>query len=150
MKAKEKKVVWLSEVMIKDWASQVTSIEALLKCRETIRKMLTDKTDAVFLDDDNLTGYAGRILVEEVYTWYNSHPNKGLYITSNEPVSFLKSYMDLKLDKSYDCVPFAGYASPQTLNTVIKDTLTGASLRRTTTFDRQMLPIRTRPTHTTQ
>ena len=136
--SKGKNVVWISEVMVKGWTNQASTMEELEQCRTDIRKSLNGAPDAVILDDDNLAGYAGKVLLEEIYSWFVSNPGKGLYITSNEALSFEPLY-GLRLDQSYDCVPFPGYDSPQYVNTIRRIGLDGTSLRKTE-FDRASLP----------
>jgi len=137
--SKGKKVVWISEVMVKGWTETASSMEELEQCHADIRKFLNESTDAVVLDDDNLAGYAGKVLLEEIYSWFVLNPGRGLYITSNEELSFDTLY-GIRLDESYDCVPFPGYHSPQYVNTILRTELNGASLRKTR-FDRALLPV---------
>ena len=139
LESKGKKVVWISEVMVKGWTEKASSMAELEQCRTDMRKFLNGSTDAVVLDDDNLAGYAGKVLLEEIYSWFVSNPGRGLYITSNEELSFDTLY-GLRLDQSYDCVPFPGYDSPQYVNTILRTGLNGASLRKTG-FDRGLLPV---------
>lgn len=122
-----KKVTWISEVMVKGWADKVQSIEELDNCGLAIDALLAENPDAVFLDDDNLSGFSGNLLLEKIYAWYAKNPGKGLYITSNEPVSFKKCYGH-KLD-GYQPPPFTHYDSPQYLNWQVRENLGGSSLR---------------------
>ena len=139
LESKGKKVVWVSEVMVKSWTEKANSIAEVEQCRTDIRKLLNGSTDAMVLDDDNLAGYAGKVLLEESYSWFISNPGRGLFITSNEELSFDTLY-GLRLDQSYDCVPFPGYDSPQYINTILRSGLNGTSLRKTG-FDRALLPV---------
>ena len=100
--------------------------------------MLSDKTDVVFLDDNNPSEFQWQSFIEKVFTWYSTNPNKGLYITSNEDIDFKQLY-GWKLDQTYHCVPFAGYDSTQILNTIIRTKLSGESLR-TAEFNHKSLP----------
>lgn len=127
--ASNKKVVWISEVTVKGWATGAKSMEDLDKCSHQIDEMLADNPDAVFLDDDNLGGYSGQILLEKIYAWYVSHPNKGLYVSSNSAVTFENCY-GLKLDQTYHYPPYCEYDSPQYLQQVHIEGLTGLSLRQ--------------------
>ena len=95
-----KHVIWISEVMVRGWMDKAESMKELEACRDEIRKLLASKPDAVFLDDDNLVGYSGRVLLEEIYRWYATTPGTGLFITSNEPVTFKDCY-GLQLDQKY-------------------------------------------------
>ena len=126
--ARGKKVVWISEVVMNGWSEQAKSMEELAKTGLEIDKLLSSKPDAIFLDDDNLTGYSGRLLLEKIYMWYVTHPGKGLYITSNEPIRFEHCY-GLKIDGKYTYPPFCDYASSQYLNRQYKTDLNGLSLR---------------------
>ena len=121
------------------WTDKATSMEEFEQCRADIKELLNASTDAVVLDDDNLAGYAGKVLLEEIYSWFVLNQGKGLYITSNEEISFDRLY-GLRLDRSYDCVPFTGYDSAQYLNTIQRTGLEGASLRKTG-FDCASLPV---------
>lgn len=123
-----KRVVWISEVMVRGWADKATTTDELESCQTEVRRLLAANPDSVFLDDDNLVGYAGRVLLEEIYTWYTNTPGKGLFITSNEAVN-LQQCFGLKLDKSYHFPPFVGYMSPQYLNTIRRTDLVGPSRR---------------------
>lgn len=122
-----KKVTWISEVMVKGWADRVQSIEELDNCGLAIDALLAENPDAVFLDDDNLSGFSGNLLLEKIYSWYAKNQGKGLYITSNEPVSFKRCYGH-KLD-GYQLPPFTHYDSPQYLNWQARENLGGNSLR---------------------
>lgn len=123
-----KKVIWISEVTVNGWANKAESLEELTECKNQIQLLLATNPDAVFLDDDNLTGYSGEVLLEEIYTWYVCQSGKGLFITSNEPVSFAKCY-GLKLDGKYHFPPFPGYTSEQFGNIIISQGLIGESHR---------------------
>ncbi|HEL9716989.1 TPA: ATP-binding protein [Legionella pneumophila] len=123
-----KKVVWISEVMVNGWADQAKSITDLNNCGLEIDKLLSSDPDVVFLDDDNLAGFSGNLLLEKIYSWYVSNPGKGLFITSNEPIRFKDCY-GYKLDRKYYYPPFNDYNSPQYLNWQHKSDLAGMSLR---------------------
>jgi hypothetical protein len=126
--AKEKKAVWVSEVMVNGWADQAKSMADLDKCGSEIDKLLATDPDVIFLDDDNLAGFSGNLLLEKIYSWYVQHSGKGLFITSNEPISFKNCYGH-KLDGQYDYPPFTHYHSSQYLNWHQKTDLAGESLR---------------------
>lgn len=126
--ARGKKVVWISEVMVNGWADQAKSIADIAKCGLEIDNLLAKNPDAVFLDDDNLTGFSGQLLLEKMYSWYIKHPGKGLFITSNEPICFENCYGH-KLDDQFHYPPFTPYNSPQYLNWQHKSDLGGESLR---------------------
>ena len=126
--SRQKSVIWISEVMVRGWADKAKSMEEVGACRDKIKELLATNPDAIFLDDDNLVGYAGRVLLEEIYRWYASTSGKGLFITSNEPVSFKDCY-GLQLDKKYLFPPFPGYTSFQYTNTILRSALTGQSMR---------------------
>lgn len=126
--AKGKKIVWISEVMVNRWAQQATSIAELDNCRVEIDKLLASNPDAVFLDDDNLHGFSGNLLLEKIYSWYVNNPGKGLFITSNEPIQFKDCY-GYNLDGKYHYPPFSEYCSSQYLNWQYKTDLAGMSLR---------------------
>lgn len=128
-----KKIGWISEVTVSGWAQACDSIEAVLNLKKKIAESLTPDIEVVFLDDDNLTGYAGTVLLAEVYRWYCTYPNKGLYITSNETISFKDCY-GIQLNMSYDYPPFPGYHSPQYTNMHVFDQLIAPSLRPTPTM----------------
>jgi hypothetical protein len=127
--ANGKKVVWISEVMVNRWADQASSMADLANCAVEIDKLLASNPDAIFLDDDNLTGFSGNLLLEKIYAWYVEHLGKGLFITSNEPICFKKCY-GYELDRQYHYPPFSPYHSSQYLNWQYKMDLTGESLRR--------------------
>jgi hypothetical protein len=126
--ARGKKVIWISEVMVKGWASRAKSMAELSKCEDKIDALLSSKPDAVFLDDDNLAGFSGRLLLEKMYQWYVTNPGKGLFITSNEPVIFTDCY-GYRLDRSYQFPPFSDYTSSAYINWCQKTGLSGKSLR---------------------
>jgi DNA replication protein DnaC len=126
--ARGKKVVWISEVMVHEWADQAESIADLANCGLKIDNLLATDPDVVFLDDDNLAGFSGNLLLEKIYSWYVNNPGKGLFITSNEPIQF-KSCYGYKLDGKYYYPPFNDYNSPQYLNWHHKTDLAGGSLR---------------------
>lgn len=126
--AKGKKVVWISEVMVNGWADKAKSLSDLDNCGLEIDSLLATNPDAVFLDDDNLAGFSGNLLLEKIYSWYVSHPGKGLFITSNEPICFKNCY-GYKLDGQYYYPPFSPYISTQYLNWHYKADLAGESLR---------------------
>jgi hypothetical protein len=123
-----KKVVWISEVMVNGWADQAKTMADLDNCALEIDCLLATNPDALFLDDDNLAGFSGNLLLEKIYAWYVSHPGKGLFITSNESICFTKCY-GLKLDGRYHYPPFSSYDSAQYLNWLHKTGLAGNSLR---------------------
>ena len=126
--ARGKKVVWISEVMVNGWADQAKSIADLDNCGLEIDKLLATDPDVVFLDDDNLAGFSGKLLLEKIYSWFVINPGKGLFITSNEPIRFKDCY-GYKLDGKYYYPPFNDYNSPQYLNWQHKADLAGVSLR---------------------
>ncbi len=123
-----KKVAWISEVMVHGWAAQAESIADLDKCGLEIDNLLATNPDVVFLDDDNLAGFNGQLLLEKLYSWYVENPGKGLLITSNEPIQFKNCY-GYKLDGQYHYPPFSDYHSAQYLNWQHKTDLSGESLR---------------------
>lgn len=126
--ARGKSVVWISEVMVNGWADQAKSIADLDDCEREIDILLAKDPDAVFLDDDNLAGFSGNLLLEKIYSWYVNNPGKGLFITSNEPIGFQNCY-GYKLDRKYYYPPFNDYNSSQYINWQCKTDLAGASLR---------------------
>ena len=126
--ARGKKIAWISEVMVNGWTDQAKSIEDLNNCSLEIDKLLATKPDVVFLDDDNLAGFSGNLLLEKIYSWYVKNTGKGLFITSNEPISFKNCY-GYKLDRRYYYPPFSDYHSYQYLNWQFKTDLAGESLR---------------------
>jgi hypothetical protein len=126
--ARGKKVVWISEVMVTGWADQAKSIADLDNCGLAIDKLLATDPDAIFLDDDNLAGFSGNLLLEKIYSWYVEQAGKGLFITSNEPICFDKCY-GYKLDGQYHYPPFCHYNSSQYINWQHKTDLNGKSLR---------------------
>lgn len=123
-----KNVVWISGVMVNGWTDQAKSLADLENCRLKIDKLLASDPDVVFLDDDNLAGFSGNLLLEKIYSWYVSHPGKWLFITSNEPIRFKDCY-GYKLDRKYYYPPFNDYSSAQYLNWRHKADLAGISLR---------------------
>ncbi|HAU1718488.1 TPA: hypothetical protein JBI80_14065 [Legionella pneumophila] len=123
-----KKVLWISEVMVNGWADQAKSISDLDNCGLEIDNLLATDPDVVFLDDDNLAGFSGNLLLEKIYSWYVNNPGKGLFITSNEPIRFNHCYGH-KLDGKYYYPPFNDYYSSQYLNWQHKADLAGESLR---------------------
>lgn len=126
--ARGKKVVWISEVMVHGWADAAKSIADLDNCGLEIDKLLASDPDVVFLDDDNLAGFSGKLLLEKIYSWFVSNPGKGLFITSNEPIRFKDCY-GYKLDRKYYYPPFNDYSSPQYLNWQYKTDVAGIGLR---------------------
>jgi len=126
--ARGKTVVWISEVVVNGWAQQAKSLAELANCEQEIDKLLASDPHVVFLDDDNLAGFSGNLLLEKIYSWFVSNPGKGLFITSNEPIGFRDCY-GYKLDGQYHYPPFNDYASPQYLNWQQKEGLAGMSLR---------------------
>ncbi|KGP63581.1 hypothetical protein EP47_05540 [Legionella norrlandica] len=126
--ARGKKVLWISEVMVNGWADQAKSISDLDNCGLEIDNLLATNPDVVFLDDDNLAGFSGNLLLEKIYSWYVNNPGKGLFITSNEPIRFKNCY-GYKLDEKYYYPPFNDYNSSQYLNWHYKEDLAGESLR---------------------
>jgi len=129
-----KKLVWISELTVKGWTEKVESMGELEQCRAELKNMLANNPDAVFLDDDNLAGFSGIVLLEEIYAWYVSHPGKGLYITSNNSIKFTKCY-GWKIDGNYHYPPFPGYVSEVYQNTIARRELDGQSLRPAPVFD---------------
>lgn len=126
--ARGRTVVWISEVMVKGWAEHAKSIADLNNCGLEIDKLLASGPDVVFLDDDNLAGFSGNLLLEKIYSWFVSNPGKGLFITSNEAIRFKDCY-GFKLDRKYYYPPFNDYSSPQYINWQYKENLVGMSLR---------------------
>lgn len=126
--ARGKKVVWISEVMVSGWAAQAKSIKDLDNCELEIDKLISSNPDVVFLDDDNLAGFSGNLLLEKIYFWFVINPGKGLFITSNEPIRFQDCYR-YKSDNNYYFPPFNDYTSPEYINWQLKADLTGVSLR---------------------
>jgi hypothetical protein len=124
-----KKVIWISEVMINGWTNNMTSMEEVLKIAENIRKLLVEDIDAVILDDDNLTGYCGKVVLEEVLKWYSEKPSRGLFITSNEPIILNKCY-GFQLDQTYHLPPFINYDEPAYQNTITLMEFKGISQRK--------------------
>lgn len=122
-------VVWLSEVALRAGMDKMT-FDQIGQCRQDLQAQLANNIDAVFLDDNNLTGYAGSMLLEEVYDWYCRNPAKGLFISSNEEISFEELYRRSFLDTRYNFPPFPGYYSPQHANTYIQSRLQAPSLRQ--------------------
>jgi DNA replication protein DnaC len=128
-----KKVLWIAEVTVKGWADKATDMTDLSICQKKIRSLLDEGPDVVFLDDDNITGYAGKILLESIYLWYVTHPGKGLLITSNVAVNFKKCY-GLELSGQMIPAPFLNYTSKQYENMIVLSALMGSSLRPTPDF----------------
>lgn len=128
LSSRGKKVLWISEVMVRGWIDKAISLSEVEGCADEIKKLLQGDFDAVFLDDDNLVGYAGKVLLEEMYAWYVCHPGKGLFITSNEPIT-LKSCYGLQSNLEYKFAPFPGYTSEQYENTYVCRDLRGESKR---------------------
>lgn len=114
--------------MVNGWADKAKSLSDLDNCGLEIDSLLATNPDAAFLDDDNLAGFSGNLLLEKIYSWYVSHPGKGLFITSNEPIRFKNCY-GYKLDGQYYYPPFSPYDSTQYLNWYHKVDLAGESLR---------------------
>lgn len=123
-----KKVFWISELIVSRWVGKAESIKDFELYGTEIRRKLNENPDAVFIDDNNLTGYLGKVLLEETYLWYVTYPGKGLFITSNENISFDKAY-GLKLNRKYYCPPFPGYTSSVYENTIVCHDLDGKSFR---------------------
>lgn len=126
--ARGKKVVWISEVMVKGWTEQAQRYADLDQCSQELDNLLATEVNAVFLDDDNLAGFSGNLLLEKIYAWYVQHPGKGLFITSNKPIGFENCYGH-QLDGQYHYPPFCHYHAPQYLNWLHKTNLAGESLR---------------------
>ncbi len=122
-----KQVLWISEVTVKGWMQKATSIADLATSQIEIQSLLARDPDVVFLDDDNIVGHAGEVLLEAIYAWYVTHPGKGLLITSNVAVNFEKCY-GFKLEGTIP-PPFLDYTSEQYENTIILSSLNGGSLR---------------------
>lgn len=127
--ARGKKVVWISEVTVKRWSEQAKSMADLEQSDLQIEALLASSPDVVFLDDNNLSGFSGHILLEKIYSWYVNNPGKGFFITSNDPVSFTACY-GRKLDGKYHFPPFASYHSPEYMNRELKTDLAGPALRK--------------------
>ncbi len=135
-----KKTLWFSEVTLAAWTSTATDMQELLNMGPTICNTLAlEDPDVIILDDDNLAGSAGRVLLEELNRWYLAKPGRALLITSNEPVSFDKCYGH-KLDGPYDYPPLAPYGSPQYANQVLISNLAGTSLRARADLDVCSMP----------
>ena len=134
LSSRGRRVVWISEVMVRGWIEQAKSMSELDACRSEIQELLATKPHAVFLDDDNLVGYSGKVLLEEIYKWYILNPGKGLFITSNEKISFQWCY-GLTLNQKYYFPPFPDYTSDQYTNMVLRPKLTGESMRASPTQD---------------
>lgn len=128
LSSRGKKIIWISEVMMRRWTAKTESMEGLEASREEIKRLLSTNPDAVFLDDDNLVDYDGRVLLEEIYAWYVNCPGKGLFVTSNEPLTFENCY-GLKIDAKYHFPPFLEYTSSQYTNTIMCCDLDGPSMR---------------------
>lgn len=126
--ARGKKVVWISEVMVKGWLDQAKSIEDIARCELPILNLLGSNPDVIFMDDNNLIGVGGFGLLEKIYSWYVNNPNKGLFITSNEMIRFEGCY-GYTLDQKYHFPPFNHYDSLQYLNWSTQFYLAGESLR---------------------
>lgn len=126
--AKGRRVEWISEITVKRWANLAKSIVGLSVCGQQIDALLARNPDAVFLDDNNLAGFSGTILLEKLYLWYVNNSGKGLFITSNEPINFETCY-GYKLNRSYNFPPFTPYDSSQYLNQHAKTNVAGVSLR---------------------
>jgi hypothetical protein len=126
--ARGKNIVWISEVMLTGWVDQAKSMADLDNSVREIDDLLSANPDVVVLDDDNLAGYCGRVLLEKIYAWYLAAPGRGLFITSNVVISFQNCY-GYKSDKTYHYPPFADYHSVQYLNWIHKTGLAGKSLR---------------------
>lgn len=120
-----KRVVWISEATVNDWIDKKSG--NLAEFRSEIHQLLAMNPDAVFLDDDNLVSLDGGILLEEIYAWYVGNPKKGLFITSNRPISFQDCY-GIQLS-GYHIPPFAGYTSPQYMGLTWRTGLEGSSMR---------------------
>jgi hypothetical protein len=126
--ARGKHVAWISEVMVRGWLDQAKSFAEVGNCGQEIDRLLASDPNAIFLDDDNLAGLSGQLLLEKIYSWFVNTPGKGLFITSNQPIHFKDCY-GYKLDGKYYFPPFNDYSSAQYLNWQHKADLTGASLR---------------------
>jgi DNA replication protein DnaC len=122
-----KNLLWISEVSLNHWTENANNLDTLFSCRSKIRSMLADEPHVVFLDDNNISGYAGQVLLEEIYSWYVTHPGKGLMMTSNEAVNFKKCYGS-QLEGIIPA-PFLNYTSEQYENIIILSSLMGNSLR---------------------
>lgn len=127
--AKGKRVVWISEVMLTGWLDQAKSWANIDNCRLEIDKLLASDPDVMFLDDDNLGGFSGNLLLEKIYSWFVMNPGKGLFITSNEPIRFNDCYGYNMFDNEYQYPPFNNYDFPQYVNWQHKANLDGMSLR---------------------
>lgn len=127
--SKGKRILWISEVTVKKWMDKAETIEEVLACRNDIQELIRNtQPDVICLDDDNMVGYSGRVLLEEMYSWYAEHPGKSLFITSNEPIDFNHSF-GWNLNGTYDFPPFINYDSSQYVNTVKRKYSEGKSLR---------------------
>lgn len=58
------------------WADAAKSISELDNCGRAIDDLLATNPEAVFLDDDNLAGFSGNLLLEKIYSWYVNYPGK--------------------------------------------------------------------------
>lgn len=128
--SKKKKVLWMSETMIHNWMNKAENEAELLACREKIITLLNTNPDAVILDDDNLSGYGGKVILEEVNRWYHTQAGKGLFITSNQPVVFDDCYGFRFESGSYEYPPFSGYRSSQYQNRFVLSDLNAPTMRK--------------------
>lgn len=123
-----KRIVWISEVLVSGWVNKVATLEQLEAVRNQVRRLLDEDPAAVFVDDNNLVGYAGKVIIEEVYRWYMTQSGKGVFITSNEPLSLADCY-GYKLDKHYHFPPFLSYQSPNVVGMTTLSQLIGRTQR---------------------
>lgn len=123
-----KHIIWISEVMVSGWVTQAKTMEELEACRTEITLLLETNPDAVFLDDNNLIGFSGRVLLEVIYSWYVENPGKGLYLSSNERITFNRCY-GLTSNAEYHCPPFPGYDNPCYQNSTVLENLAGKGFR---------------------
>jgi len=135
--AQGKKVAWLSEVQLKAWTTEQTSMEALSEIKQEILQTIGD-ADVVILDDDNLSGYAGQSLLETIYGWYAQHTDKALFVTSNIEVTLQVLY-GMRLDKTFDFPPQIPYTSPQYQHIFSLTNLAGPTLRAHSGFSRKAM-----------
>lgn len=124
-----KRVLWISEVMVRGWTDQAKSMAELEACYDEIRALFKSKPDVIILDDDNLVGSSGKVILEEALRYQTETPGVGLFITSNEPVTLEKLYGHDHIRKTYHFPPFPGYNSDQFKNTTRHENLKGKCMR---------------------
>lgn len=81
--AQGKKVVWISETILRARANVLRPPFVHDRLKESAQQLLAENPDAFFLDDVDPKSAAGQVLLAEVYAWYCRNPNKGLFITSS-------------------------------------------------------------------